>query len=115
MSVINWSAAELGNVARYLAPGADTAIFTGMVVALAVVSEANVEEFIDTYSDRHGTPEPVSATAIRAAAPLVADKERAESTLRLLAYNANASTPDLKVRSQEALVAILTKALPGWS
>jgi hypothetical protein len=101
MSVINWSAEELGNVARYL--GGTGAPLREMAVQLAVVSRANVEEFIATYQDRHGTPVPHTADEIAAAAPLATDAEDALSTLGLLGYNAHATTPALRVEVARAI------------
>ena len=113
MSVINWGADELGNVARYLAPtnGGPYNTFQRATEALAVVSRANVEEFLATHKDRHGTPVPLTASEIAAAAPRTCGAELALGTLGLLDYNANAETPALKLEVAQALVSLLTMAL----
>ena len=93
MSVIFFTVGELGNIARVLAPGAsdcDRRSFIFYSEQLAIISQANAAAYIETYEDRHGTPEPHSAEAIREAAPspVKIQTRRACDDITSLEYNA---------------------------
>jgi hypothetical protein len=109
MSVIVWSPEELGNVARFLAPTGDA--FGVACKLLAAVSRANVAEFVETYAQRHGTPEAATEQEIREGAPGNANRTQAIHTLELLDYNAQTNDSALRAEATGALAHLLTLAV----
>ncbi len=92
MSVIHFSAGELGNIARTLAPGASDDDKRSLIFyseQLEIISQANVAAYIETYEDRHGTPKAHTASEIRAAAPspVKIQPRRACEDITSLEYN----------------------------
>lgn len=92
MSVIYFSAEELGNVAAVLAgnrwSGYGRQQFAAITGQLARVSGANTAAHRISYGERSEAPEGgLTAEQIASAAPLGGNKRRAASTLGLLSYN----------------------------
>jgi hypothetical protein len=112
MSVISWGVGELANVVQFLAQRNRLYSVEAIAERLAVVSLANVAEFVDNYGTRQGTPQPLTAVEIEAARPMRANAESALGTLRLLDYNALCEDVILRGEALEAIAWLLKLALP---